>query len=557
MQPIRFKGTESVLSNFHPHWLHEEELGMSYYSVEQAYQHQCAVYNGFDEVADSIMTVSPGTDTGKICKGIAKEKICPKRKSWINVKEDILYDFLLLKLDQYRPFRRTLVATDRPLHHTVASNYWEMGKLGKGQNRFGNMLMKLRQYVKSSWSSPRKQVLVYSDSIFKYLPDQLEEIGFQVHALPGGSIGGRKAIGPFIQSHKVTRKPDLVILHVGTNDLQFLKQHPGSLHSTIDQLVCLAKKLVKKHKEAKVMVSLPLPRLDEYQQMWLWYCHYLTIRLAHEYITSISWEDFPTNHLSMDLVHPTAQEGLSSLHWSLVDKIRATLPTTQPEAKMTTQPEAKMTTQPEAKMTTQPEAKMTTQPEAKMTTQPEAKMTTQPEAKMTTQPEAKMTTQPEAKMTTQPEAKMTTQPEAKMTTQPEAKMTTQPEAKMTTQPEAKMTTKPEAKMTTQPEAKMTTQPEAKMTTQPEAKMTTKPEAKMTTQPEAKMTTQPEAKMTTQPEAKMTTQPEAKMTTQPEAKMTTQPEAKMTTQPEAKMTTKPEAKMTTQPEAKMTTQPEAR
>ena len=137
---------------------------------------------------------------------------------------------------------------------------------------------------------------------------------------------------------------------MGTNDLQFVKQHPGSLHSTIDQHVCLAKKLVQKHKETKVMVSLLLLRLDDHQQMWSWYCHYLTIRLAHEYITTISWEDFPTNHLSMDLVHPTAQEGLSCLYWSLVDKIRATTPTTQPDAKTTTQPDAKMTTQPEAKM---------------------------------------------------------------------------------------------------------------------------------------------------------------------------------------------------------------
>ena len=68
MQHIRFKGIESVQSNLNPHWLHEEEMGLSYYSVKQAYQHQCAIYNGFDEVAESIMTVSPGTHTIKTCK---------------------------------------------------------------------------------------------------------------------------------------------------------------------------------------------------------------------------------------------------------------------------------------------------------------------------------------------------------------------------------------------------------------------------------------------------------------------------------------------------------
>ena len=205
MHPIKFKGAHSVLSNFYPHWLHAEELGFWFYSVEQGYQHQCAIFNGYDDVAYTLQTVTPCPDTGVICKELAKQRIKFKRESWRDVKEDILYDFLQLKLEQCQPFRETLLATERPLHHTVASGYWGLGKDKTGLNRLGKLLMKLRQEVKATWPTPRRKVLLYSDSIFKFLPPQLEEVGFQVLALPGASIGGRKKIGDYIQRQKIQR----------------------------------------------------------------------------------------------------------------------------------------------------------------------------------------------------------------------------------------------------------------------------------------------------------------------------------------------------------------
>ena len=160
MHPIRFKGAHSVLSNFHPNWIHAEDLGMWCYSVEQGYQQQCAMYNGYDDVADKIMAVPATQSTGKICKQLAKERIRMKRTSWSDVKEAILYDFLKLKLEQYPPFRHTLLATERPLHHTVASDYWGMGKDGSGRNRFGKLLMRLRKSVRSTWPTPNKNVRI-------------------------------------------------------------------------------------------------------------------------------------------------------------------------------------------------------------------------------------------------------------------------------------------------------------------------------------------------------------------------------------------------------------
>ena len=79
--------------------------------------------------------------------------------------------------------------------------------------------MKLRQSVQSSWGAPHNQVLVYSDSIFKYLPTQIE-VEFYVKAVPGASVGGKKNLTPSIhQDLKPVYKSNIVILHVGTNDL--------------------------------------------------------------------------------------------------------------------------------------------------------------------------------------------------------------------------------------------------------------------------------------------------------------------------------------------------
>ena len=163
---------------------------------------------------------------------------------------------------------------------------------------------------------------MYSDSIFKYLPAQLEEIGFEVHALPGASVEGRKKIGDYIQKHVSTESPDVVILHVGTNDLPFLQQYPGFIHSTVKQHVQLIKKLRHIYSGCSVIVSLPLPRLDGLDEMRSSYCHCLSNALTGESVGIMSWDDFPTDHLSMDLLHPSAELGLASLHWSLLKKLR-------------------------------------------------------------------------------------------------------------------------------------------------------------------------------------------------------------------------------------------
>ena len=151
---------------------------------------------------------------------IAK-KITAKRKSWGATKEAILLDLLTLKLRQHEPFRKALLATDRLLLHTVASDYWGLGRHGEGANRCGELLMKLRQSVQSSWGTPHTQVVGYTDSIFKCLPTQIEEVGFCVKALPGASVGGKKNLTALIhQDLKPGYKPNIVI--VSTRSIRWI-----------------------------------------------------------------------------------------------------------------------------------------------------------------------------------------------------------------------------------------------------------------------------------------------------------------------------------------------
>ena len=162
MHPIRFKGPSSVLSDFNL-------LELKFHSVEQGYQHQCALFNGFDDVAKEILSVPPVYDVGRRCKKIAK-KINVKYQSWAQNKEAIIYDFMKLKSQQHEQFCKALLATDSPLHQTVAREYWGVGQTGMGSNHCVKLLMDLRQSIQSSWPAQKNNALIYIDSIFKHLP---------------------------------------------------------------------------------------------------------------------------------------------------------------------------------------------------------------------------------------------------------------------------------------------------------------------------------------------------------------------------------------------------
>ena len=201
-------------------------------------------------------------------------------------------------------FCQALLATDRPLHHTAAIDYWGLGRTGKGSNHCGKLLMDLRQSIQSSWPAPKTNVLIYTDSIFKHLPHQIEEVGFTVKALPGGSVSGRKNIATLMhQQLDPGCKPDVVFLNVGTNDPALMELYPQFFNHTIHQHIQLAKMLTVKFPTATVIVALPLLRGDHLENLRCHYSHQLQRSLTEINIHIMGL-------LSHDLLHPSDEEGL-------------------------------------------------------------------------------------------------------------------------------------------------------------------------------------------------------------------------------------------------------
>lgn len=76
---------------------------------------------------------------------------CWQRPDWKEVQEDIAYKTLQAKFSQHRNLQQLLLDTgERELIEHSHDSYWGDGLDGTGKNRFGYILMKLRNEMKAS-----------------------------------------------------------------------------------------------------------------------------------------------------------------------------------------------------------------------------------------------------------------------------------------------------------------------------------------------------------------------------------------------------------------------
>jgi len=68
------------------------------------------------------------------------------QKNWDNKKDNVMYDALKAKFTQHQELQKLLLDTENNLliEHTELDNYWGDGGNGKGKNKLGKLLMKLR-----------------------------------------------------------------------------------------------------------------------------------------------------------------------------------------------------------------------------------------------------------------------------------------------------------------------------------------------------------------------------------------------------------------------------
>ena len=72
------------------------------------------------------------------------------RKNWDSMKDNIMFEALKAKFSQHKDLGLLLIETgDKILiEHTENDDYWGDGGNGKGKNRLGKLLMKLRSELK-------------------------------------------------------------------------------------------------------------------------------------------------------------------------------------------------------------------------------------------------------------------------------------------------------------------------------------------------------------------------------------------------------------------------
>ena len=130
------------LSNFAPCGV--ELDGQMYLSVEHAYQ---SAKSEDDWDWKEFCTLE--TNPAEIKK---QAKLVILRKDWDAVKENIMLDLLRQKFNQ-EPYRQKLLDTKNEQiqeGNWWGDDYWGMSfKTGKGQNRLGKMIMKIRKELKN------------------------------------------------------------------------------------------------------------------------------------------------------------------------------------------------------------------------------------------------------------------------------------------------------------------------------------------------------------------------------------------------------------------------
>ena len=81
---------------------------------------------------------------------MGRDRNRPLRTDWESVKESVMKDALLAKIDQYPTIKELLISTGDAeiVEHTENDNYWADGGDGSGKNRLGVIWMEIRKELK-------------------------------------------------------------------------------------------------------------------------------------------------------------------------------------------------------------------------------------------------------------------------------------------------------------------------------------------------------------------------------------------------------------------------
>jgi predicted NAD-dependent protein-ADP-ribosyltransferase YbiA (DUF1768 family) len=220
------KGDHNILSMLYPVkiWYRAEQ----YDTPEHAYQCTKIKHTLGDE-EDLYHAVKTSKD-GKAAKAEAKK--APYSRTWQKIKSNELENICHARVNQDVQFKSVLEATeDSPLVHNVASEFWGMGRSGKGKNQYGRTLERIRKNLNNG-----KHIEQHSDQDKEHLVLRTKATSVLLCDSVLKNIDLRRFRGTQTQIHKqhVRNSQDLlnvsnaldsnnniteVVIHVGVNDL--------------------------------------------------------------------------------------------------------------------------------------------------------------------------------------------------------------------------------------------------------------------------------------------------------------------------------------------------
>ena len=129
-------------SNFSPHPF--ELNGRQWPTSEHYFQAQ--KFPGTEHEEEVRLAKSP-----MIAARMGRSRARPLRRDWEAVKDDIMRDALLAKFTQHPSLRALLLGTQNAelIEHITNDSYWGDGGDGTGKNRLGQLLMELREQLRT------------------------------------------------------------------------------------------------------------------------------------------------------------------------------------------------------------------------------------------------------------------------------------------------------------------------------------------------------------------------------------------------------------------------
>jgi ribA/ribD-fused uncharacterized protein len=143
--PIYFYSTRGEYGSFSNFSAHGFELDGEYWPTPEHY-FQAQKFPGTPD-CDQIRLVK----TPKAAANMGRERTRPLRKDWEQVKDDIMRKAVLRKFETHPNIREILLATgdEEIVEDSPIDYYWGCGKDGSGKNMLGQIIMEVREILRS------------------------------------------------------------------------------------------------------------------------------------------------------------------------------------------------------------------------------------------------------------------------------------------------------------------------------------------------------------------------------------------------------------------------